>query len=270
MDGNRWHPHGDRGLNANHWRINEGKYFMNLGLLTCIWGRPRLTELVLRHYDQVDLCNRMLAFSRLDDLAALDNAGYWDTVCHSNEPLSGKWNAGMKAFYDLDEPLDGVMIVGSDDLVTPSYIDAAKYLLERGADYIFLPSLYFYNLQDGRMHYCLAERLGLGRVLSRRLLDMLDWKPWPDGLNKGLDGAMWEKIKDLKEVNIVKLDLQTCKKLGIAAMDIKGSDNNLWGYDESVYSLMCSEVKDPASVLDKHFSSVKDELLNWKHHDIVG
>jgi len=245
---------------------------MNLGLLTCIWGRPRLTELVLRYYNSL-VYEGVYVFSE-DDPNPMSANGLdidsWRGLMWSNYPLSNKWNEGIREFKIDPTHFDGVMIVGSDDLVTPSYIEAAKYLLEKGADYIFLPSLYFYNLQDGRMHYCLAERLGLGRVLSRRLLDMLDWKPWPDGLNKGLDGAMWEKIKELKEVNIVKLDLQTCKKLGIAAMDIKGSDNNLWGYDESVYSLMCSEIKDPASVLSKHFPSVKDELLNWKQYDIAG
>lgn len=235
---------------------------MNLGLLTCIWGRPRLTELVLRYYEKLDIDEYVAAVS--ENRIHEEREPYWHFPYFDNDPLSNKWNNGINFMEASD--IDGIMIVGSDDLVTPSYIEAAKYLLEQGADYIFLPSLYFYNLKDGRMHYCLAERLGLGRVLSRRLLDMLDWKPWPDGMNKGLDGAMWGKIKELKEVNIVKLDLQTCKKLGIAAMDIKGSEENLWGYDESVYSLMCSEIKDPASVLSKHFPSVKDELLNWNSH----
>ena len=240
---------------------------MNLGLLTAIWGRPRLTEMVLGYYEELPLDKMSFVYSPEDPEGIVRD---WDYYAHSsrwlfnassNSNLSGKWNKG------LDNPRDGgwnaVMIVGSDDLVTPRYIEAVKYLLEKGADYIYLPALYIYNLQDGRMHYCLAERLGLGRVLSRRLLDRLDWKPWPDGINRGLDGEMWKKINALKDVNIVRLGVDACHRLGIAAMDIKGSGNNLWGYDETVMSLLGSEVKDPSKVLYKHFPSVANELLTW-------
>ena len=165
--------------------------------------------------------------------------------------------------------INAVMIVGSDDLVTPVYIEAVKYLLEKGVDYITLPSLYFYDLQSGRMHFCLAERLGLGRVLSRRLLDLLDWKPWPEGLNSGLDGAMYQRIQELKkeghEVREFKFPVQLCGKLGIAAMDIKGSDNNIWSYAQAYGSLVGSEQRNPEKVLRKHFPSVADELLNWNN-----
>lgn len=237
---------------------------MNLGLLTAIWGRPRLTDLVLRYYDKMDL--RSIAISSEDDPSIVHDDHFeftdFETFAYPNDPLSDKWGFGISKFRDLGT-VDAVMIVGSDDLVTPKYIESVKYLLERGADYIFLPALYFYDLQSGRMHYCLAERLGLGRVLSRRLLDMLEWKPWPDGLNRGLDGAMWEKIQQLKDVKIVKLDMKACSKLGIAAMDIKGAGNNLWDYEEATSSLFGQQVKEPEKVLRKHFPSVADELLNW-------
>ena len=238
---------------------------MNLGLLTAIWGRPRLTELVLEYYKfmrNIDCTIAVCDPSEIDLYRNSQKQPWWGFIDYPNEPLSNKWNGGMSCM-DLDDPLDGVMIVGSDDLVTPQYIETVKYLLDKGADYIFLPSLYFYNLQDGRMHWCMAERLGLGRVLSRRLLDMLDWRPWPDGLNRGLDGAMWEKIKELKEVKIVKLDIKACKELGIAAMDIKGAQNNIWDYETATGSLIGKPIRNPETVLREHFPSVADELLNW-------
>ena len=239
---------------------------MNIGLLTAIWGRPRLTDLVLRYYERLDL-KKVLVYSEEDPCVHDLVTGDWGYIGYPNNNLSGKWNHGMmhiRSFHEFqNNSLAGVMIVGSDDLVTPQYVDAVKYLLARGVDYISLPTLYFYNLDTGRMHYCLAERLGLGRVLSRRLLDMLDWEPWPNDLNSGLDGAMWDRISKLKDVKAVKLSIKTCTKLGIAALDIKGGGNNIWSYQDSVSNLIGSEIKKPAEVLNKHFPNVAQTLLNW-------
>ena len=128
----------------------------------------------------------------------------WFYTYAPNDPLSEKWQKGLVTIKQVNP--DAVMIVGSDDLVTPKYIEACKYLISKGADLVYLPGCYFYCTKTKRMFWGWAERLGLGRCVSRSLLNRLDWKLWPDGLNSGLDGAMWDRINELKDVRIAKID----------------------------------------------------------------
>ena len=229
---------------------------MKIGLLTAIWGRPRLTELVLRYYEQFDIC-RQLVGSVEDHLENHDfSIAKWENVFYPNSPLSDKWQCGLNA---VNRDVDAVIIVGSDDLITPGYIEACKYLLKRGAEYIYMDGAYFYNAETGKMIWGNAERLGLGRCISRSLLDRMNWKLWPDGLENGLDGAMWERVQQTTEPKIVQL--KDCKKEGLVGMDIK-TGSNLWSFDHIKENLIHHEV-DAGKVLRKYFPGVADELLNW-------
>lgn len=235
---------------------------MKIGLLTAIWGRPRLTELVLRYY--AEYFWHIYVVASPDD----NNPVKWldipfdvkpQVIMHPNQPLSDKWQAGISAIEDDDIDIDAVMIVGSDDLVTPKYLEACMYLMQNGADYIYLPGCYFYDAPTKRMIWGQAERLGLGRCISRRLLDRLDWQPWPEGLTHGLDGAMWERVQSLGDVRHVCL--KDAHKNGYIGMDIKTGEN-IWGFDHIRENVICYDVE-AEPVLRKHFPSVADELLNW-------
>lgn len=241
---------------------------MKLGIYTAIWGRPRLTKLVLDYYNRIDTVYTMsVVYSKEDpDPTHLPSVDWSDdmdlwSVVHPNSPLSDKWLRGMQECRDSG--MDAVLIVGSDDLITPKYVEACRYLIENGADYVYLPGCYFYNALDGRMIWGQAERLGLGRCLSRRLLERLDWEPWPEGLPYGLDGAMWERVQALDDVSIVCLD--EARKMGYVGLDIK-TGSNLWDFDHIRDNIICFDT--PAeSVLREHFPSVADELLNWNGDD---
>ena len=235
-----------------------------LGLLTAIWGRPRLTELVLEYYYRRVEYGCVVNSPEDESSIGLPYRGFWDSVSFSNSPLSDKWIRGVN-WISLNQPVDAVIIVGSDDLITPKYIEACRYLIENGADYIYLPGSYFYDTQTGRMIWGYAERLGMGRCISRRLLDRLDWKPWPEGLEYGLDGAMWERVKELDDVNIVCL--KDALKHGYVGMDIKTGEN-MWSFDH-IREMVISADVEAESILRKYFPSVADELLNWENDEIT-
>ena len=178
-----------------------------------------------------------------------------------NEPLSDKWLSLMPYVFDSD--MDAVIIVGSDDLVTADYIEACAYMVERGADFIYMDGAYFYDAVSGRMIWGNAERLGLGRCLSRRLLERLEWTPWPEGLGYGLDGSMSERVKALRDVGVVHL--KECRKHGLVGMDIK-TDLNMWSFDH-IRNQVISYDADAPAVLNAYFPSVADTLLNWNNDE---
>lgn len=230
---------------------------MRIGLLTAIWGRPRVTELVLDYYDTIkgDLCIAIVSDEDPDPLEEYETTNF-EVFAYPNKPLSNKWNYGMSMMKDWKP--DAVIIVGSDDLITPKYIEACRYFLKHGAEYICLEGAYFFDAIKQRMCYGKARRLGLGRCLSRSLLERVDWNPWPNGLNSGLDGAMDEVLAP-HYPRIVRIEDPV--ELGLVGLDIKTGEN-IWGYDSIRDNLVVQDV-DPEPVLREHFPTVADHLLQW-------
>lgn len=232
---------------------------MQIGLLTAIWGRPRLTELVLRYYPGLMEFGDILYCIDSPECRtkSVDHTD-WFFGEHANSPLSDKWQHGITRLNDGGADVDAVIVVGSDDLVTPGYIEACKYLIERGADVVQMDGAYFYDAVNKKMIWAYASRMGLGRCISRRLLDKMDWKLWPDGRDSGLDGAMWEMIS---RHNPKVARLKDCAKKGLVGLDIKTGEN-IWSFDHIKNNTISHEVS-AEKVLREHFPSVADELLNW-------
>lgn len=133
-------------------------------------------------------------------LAAAKEHG-WDVVLHENQPLGAKWNAGVAKARENGNP---VMILGSDDFVSPEWVETAETLVEQ-ADIVGLDRYLMHRLINGQTVAVEAypkgnprhgESIGSGRTLSTRLLDALAWKPWPAGLRRSLDGGMMAKAGD--------------------------------------------------------------------------
>lgn len=229
---------------------------MKIGLLTAIWGRPRLTELVWSYYESMGLYQMMAVTSPEDESHPFLRTG----IEHSqpNNPLSNKWQGGLDAFYSMSDP-DAVIIVGSDDLITPAWIDACRKLLEQGAEYIYMDGAFFYDAPTGRMVWGYTEQQGLGRCISRSLLDRMNWQLWPAGHDRGLDGLMWQEVQKAHEPRIAKV--RNCNRHGYIGLDIKTGEN-LWDFDHIRDHTISFDV-DAGKVLRTHFPSVADELLNW-------
>lgn len=235
---------------------------MRIGILTTIWGRPELTELVINYYNDLDVPGVELVclgvFSS-DDSHTLITEKVWDRwygVEHPNQPLSDKWNHGMKEMREYD--VDAVIIVGSDDLISVKYIQACAHCVSRAKQYVYLPGCYFLDLETQDCIWAYARRLGLGRCLSRSLLDDMDWQPWPSGVKEGLDGEMAERMRKFCPDFV---NVRFAKEEGYAAIDIKGG-HNMWSYDfvkENLYT----EAANAHEVLNTHFPSIAHQLLNW-------
>ena len=197
---------------------------MNLSICTAIWKRPELTRFVLDYYVQMDH-DLIVAFSDYKD--------WWPegalAVYADNEPLGAKWNAAVRTSQMFGA--DAVMIVGSDDLVSPDYIKHALRLIERGADVVQPAGCWFVELSSGEAFFH-PIRTGAGRVVSRRLLELLDWKLWPDYATIRLDGEM-DKVVATVPHRAIQSDVGR-------VVDLK-SGENMWSYSNIWH--MCGKPK---------------------------
>jgi len=126
-----------------------------------------------------------------------------------NSPLGNKWNKGFMACKNYKP--DGVIFMGSSDWCSDDYI---KSVNENLNDFNLLGMLgcHFVDVADkirlvhwtgygnGMRH---EEPIGIGRVLRCDFLNDINWKPFDENLNAGLDWSMWLKA------------LNTYQKIGI-------------------------------------------------------
>ena len=215
-----------------------------LGVLTCLWQRPALTDVVLRWYqhlksdlsEQLDLELLAVGSEGAASRALAEDNGF-AYVEHPNAPLGAKWNAGLAALRERQP--DAVVIVGSDDLVSGNLFILYADRIARGCQYLGLTDMYFLDLASRRLCFWPGyppggrhgETLGLGRCLHADLLDVHDWRLWEDGLRMGLDGSMTRRLAPQLRAEPQRWNAVAfrCLDHGIGALDIK-SGLNLWSF----------------------------------------
>ncbi len=180
---------------------------MKLVIYTCAYGRYS----VLRIY--IDWLNAVRSKYNIIPVIVSDDQGIAD-MCNSNdivhlsapnEPLGRKFNT-LSVLKAID--FDYLMVMGSDDICNMRMIKYYFELMERGLDFWGMKDIYFYSAKlkqtkywGGFKNHRIGETVGAGRVLSRGLLDRLDWKPWDSSLNRKLDRSMTEKLITLDVKN---------------------------------------------------------------------
>lgn len=219
---NTLHSHSSRHSTLKSLRSSPGSSYLSsedisnetasfrMGILSCIWKRPRLSRIFLKHLH--NLANEIKNEIELVPIIVGSDRVADDKVCSglnvrysffSNFPLSRKWEHGLAVASGMD--LDALIILGSDDFVSKSLLLAYKTLILSGVSLAGLPKAYFLNLNAspptlilwngyGSSAKCLGqphrlgETIGMARVLSKSLLEKLDYSLWPGlELNKGLD-----------------------------------------------------------------------------------
>ncbi len=216
-------------------------------ILTCAYQRPAIFKIFLDNYaflrktlkNKVDL-EMIVAGSEEDDTA-------WDEHCfeivknyegvvwleHPNAPVGKKWNYTLEAvskmyFYAL-------LILGSDDLLTPEFILKGISVLEEGYNFTGVKDMYVLNSEDGEMvfweGYAAARKgvsIGAGRMLTKELVEVAKFKLWDDNLNTSLDGST---MKILNATGAVKEKVFECSEIDrILLIDVK-SAVNIWKYE---------------------------------------
>lgn len=197
----------------------------HIGLITTLWGRPKLTRVFLEYYNGLKIPGVRFwgacACEEGTGSEALYAGNLWRFVAAPNTPRSDKWNAAVSALSTNE--LDGALIVGSDDFLSPAYISEALRWASKGKDYITPTGCYFYDIATGRFGFGRFNRVGAGRYLSRRVLELCNYQPWLPGCHRNSDYAMGQVVNDIAKPYLLDTE-------DLPMLDVK-TGNNIWSFD---------------------------------------
>lgn len=183
-----------------------------------VHGRlPLLKHTIQRLYNKNGCFKVICVGSELErDVCEKNGAEF---VLHSNNPLGAKWNAGFMAAKKHNPT--ACLFVGSSDWVSDNWLQGMNEY-----DYDLIGKKDFYMLDIGDKFrachwkgYTAKERanepIGIGRMLSRNILEQMDWQPMDGKLNSSLDWSMFQKVKALGG-NIILVEDETLKSLSVS------------------------------------------------------
>lgn len=209
---------------------------MKIGILTCMWRRPEVFRMFAagmnRLKSKFDIITLSVGSEGAQSRQLCQEAGI-NYLEFPNKPLGAKFNAGMSVMKSFNP--DYVMIMGSDDVLSTATFQKIWDYCEKGCDKVGFTDLYFFDLYEQSLVYWpgyghkgtkadssrKGEAIGLGRTLSYSILNKMNWHPWKDDINMGLDWCMTQKLKALRTKPIIF----SLKENGLFAVDLKSKEN---------------------------------------------
>ncbi len=156
--------------------------------------RPLLAHTIRRLYLKNDVYKVICAGHDNADRKVCESAGaVW--VQHRNYPLGAKWNAAFMEARKYNP--DACLFVGSSDWISDNWTRELEPLMNE-YDLVGTLGCHFLDIGDdfrlvfwpGYHKIRIGESIGIGRLISNRLLNKMQWKPFNDQLDKSLDGSM--------------------------------------------------------------------------------
>lgn len=229
-----------------------------VGILTTLWQRHDLERVVLNYYADLDTPGIELVPLAVGSEGAAskrvaDEAG-WSYLEAPNTPLGAKHQAGLTEFKKSD--VWGVIVIGSDDLLTRDYFRWLRGHIETGAEVFSLRGCFFYDGDTGEVVRSPRFLPGAGRYFSRSLLDRVGWRVWPDDRERYLDGAADEVARQGRPWRFMH-----CGDDGVAILDIKAG-TNMWDFPTMRQRAGRHAVRehDPADWLDSNFPGIRGQI----------
>ena len=230
---------------------------MKIVSITASYQRPEITIDTLNLFkNQKYLVKSILVGSSLAEQKAAEqvDAVY---VNHANHPLGSKWQAGVDKARELNP--DAILICGSDDWLTSNWCEVCSKEIEKGFDLVGKTRWCLCDVHPGkslqlfRIHYKVKKRkdpIGSGRLISRKVLDKLNWELFPKNKDKYLDWESWTRIK--KAGGTLKL---LDNREDIWAMCIKSTWKSKSNWITSKKNSQCiwGEVANPKEWIGHHY-----------------
>ena len=197
---------------------------MKIVILTAVWKRHKLFEIFKKGIERV---KQNTGHEIILVTIGSESKKFSDNHIETrNFPLSNKWQQGVD-YARKFEP-DYFLMLGSDDFICSRLLDVYTPAMEEGIDLIGLLDCYFLDSRSDRFahwrgyrNHRKGESIGMARMLSKNLLDKMDWKVWPIPANRGLDSIMMKRLLLIKHTQ----KMFKCKDEGIMALDVKTSIN---------------------------------------------
>jgi len=171
-------------------------------------------------------------------------------ISQDNHPANKKWDTAMSYMSTTD--IDYVLISGSDDLFSTQAIVNVIGAMDSLPDMIGFNSLYIYcatGNSKGRMKHITTKGIfGVGKTLSRGVLEDTNWRPWEYGIGRswGMDAILARNtaryVKRRVMVEGVIVDVKTDESLNKFSMFEK---NHIGGYVDKqlFYNILGDEEK---------------------------
>jgi glycosyltransferase involved in cell wall biosynthesis len=171
----------------------------SLGIITINQGRKKILSLWLAQIQRLrreTQCYIPAVVVSDDTDEALCHSYHVVHIPHNNFPVTAKWNRALK--YMRSEGVDYIQILGSDDIVSTMYIQKTLERMEQGIDLIGTETIYFYcgqGAERGKLVKLDTPILkGIGKTVSKRILDQCDWMLWNVEKNWGMDAIATKTI----------------------------------------------------------------------------
>lgn len=199
---------------------------MRNALIICVYKRHDLERIVIENFKRQ---SQIFGF----DVVIVGSEGVLSKQlaegCHyvesENFPISNKHNKGLEKAKELNAK--GVVLMGSDDLVSDSYFEFIEQFSEQTSELIGLKDLYFYSTKTKKLGYwkgytSTSTTVGAGRYFSRAILEQMNWQLWSDKKNKGLDTdclkrltkkGITERIFTMEESNVFLVDIKHSRSI---------------------------------------------------------
>lgn len=163
-----------------------------------VYGRRPLLEHTIRRLYQKNGCEKVICVGDVpEDKKLCESLGaVW--VQYKNRFLGDKWNQAFLKAKEYNP--EACLFVGSSDWVCDAWISLMRPYVEQYG-FAGTPGCYLADVGDNMrlVHWpgyesCRPERatetIGIGRMLSRRLLDAIGWAPFSPILKNSLDKSM--------------------------------------------------------------------------------
>tara|TARA_B100001248_G_C27395864_1_gene465501 strand:- start:2835 stop:3701 length:867 start_codon:yes stop_codon:yes gene_type:complete len=162
----------------------------NVVCLIGIWERLELVKI------NIDLLKKqtmpckilLIVSSQKDKQFAIQNKVDW--IYTDNKPLGRKWQIGLDECKKYNP--NAVLINGSDDLLSTNWVKTCyHYIHNKQFDIVGKSNWYLLDLIEKKPYKLMYKNanilLGAGRMISRNILDQINWNLFPLNLNRGLD-----------------------------------------------------------------------------------
>lgn len=168
-------------------------------------GRLPLLKVTLTRLYEKNKVGHVICVGSEDERALCESCGA-EFHEHKNNPLGKKWNYGFLKAKEHNP--DAVVYVGSSDWLSDNWLNVLLPFVDRYpivgkmdynmvhvSDVVRLAWWPSYRPGSGREN----ELIGIGRLLSSEFLDAINWQPFFDDAEKGMDGAMYLKLGECQK-----------------------------------------------------------------------
>ena len=202
---------------------------MKIAIVTAMWKRPEIFEMYAQGIHNLKPKHSLQVYTVGSEGAKSKELSHkygFKYIEYDNKNLSNKHNAACMAARAFRP--DYLLFLGSDDILSPETYSYLESVMEQGIDFIGMTDFYFYDTSTNKSAYWggyidkrRGHTVGAGRVVSARLMQKWQWRPFEQRHAKVLDDSMQQKLTGLN----CRKHIFSLKDNGLFAVDVKSSTN---------------------------------------------